>query len=266
MGVLDNKTAIVTGGGTGIGLAIAKRYLGEGAHVVICGRREEKLIEAVESISEGKERISYISADITREEDINRVVGFTVEKTERIDILVNNAGIMRFKKLENSDPDLWDMTLKTNTYAPWRFMVAVLPAMRKVGGGSIINISSIAGLKPFPGVGIYCMSKAALHMITQVMAVEVATDKIRINAICPAVVENTELSLPIFGEEGAQKYYEEMRLLQPLKRNGKPRDIADGALFLASDQSSWITGVLLSLDGGRHLATNRPPAVLATDG
>jgi meso-butanediol dehydrogenase/(S,S)-butanediol dehydrogenase/diacetyl reductase len=183
-----------------------------------------------------------------------------MEKTGRIDILVNNAGVMRFGKLDETDHSSWDMQMLTNAYAPWRLMVAVLPELRKVGGGSIINISSIAGLKAFPGVGLYCTSKAALQMLSQVMAMEAASDNIRVNLICPAVVEDTELPFPIFGEEKASEFYDNMRPLHPLGRNGTPEDVADAALFLASDQSSWITGTILNLDGGRHLATNRPPS------
>jgi NAD(P)-dependent dehydrogenase (short-subunit alcohol dehydrogenase family) len=167
---------------------------------------------------------------------------------------------MRFGKLYEMDPLLWDALMNVNARAPWRLMVAVLPEMRKVGAGSIINISSIAGLKAFSGNGMYGTSKAALQHLSQVMAIEVAPENIRVNVICPAVVEDTELSIPIVGKENIQKRYDTMRPLHPLGRNGKPKDIADAALFLASDQSSWITGIILNVDGGRHLATNRPPS------
>nr|HID60029.1 SDR family oxidoreductase [Desulfobacterales bacterium] len=121
----------------------------------------------------------------------------------------------------------------------------------------IINISSIAGLKAFPSVGLYCTSKPALQMLSQVMAMEVASDNIRVNLICPPVVEDTELSVPIFGEENVSEFYDNMRPLHPLDRNGKPKDVTEAAFFLASEESSWITGITLNVDGGRHLATNR---------
>ena len=134
-----------------------------------------------------------------------------------------------------------------------------MPFMRESGGGSIINISSLAGIKAFPGTGVYCATKAALQTISQVMALEGAADRIRVNCILPALVEDTELSLPIFGsEEAVHDFWNRMRALHPLGRNGKPGDIAEAALFLASDASEWITGILLNVDGGRHLATNRP--------
>ncbi len=257
MGLLDGKTAIVTGGGTGIGLAIAGRFHQEGASVVICGRREDKLKEAAAGIPGNRDRFSWIRADVTVESDIERLMSFAAKKTGKIDILVNNAGVMRFGTLPDSDPGMWDLTMKINVFAPWRLMVAVLPHMKKAGGGSIVNISSIAGIKAFPGVGIYCASKAALQSLSQVMAMETAPEKIRVNLICPAVVEDTELAAPIFGEK-VPDFYNTMRPLHPLGRNGKPVDIAEATLFLASDQSSWITGVILPVDGGRHLSTNRP--------
>jgi NAD(P)-dependent dehydrogenase (short-subunit alcohol dehydrogenase family) len=260
MGLLNGKTAIITGGGSGIGLEISRLFHKEGAKVVICGRRMDKLAEASSRISETGEGVFTIKADVTVEADVKRLVEGAVEKTGRIDILVNNAGFMRFGKLYEMDPLLWDALMNVNARAPWRLMVAVLPEMRKVGAGSIINISSIAGLKAFSGNGMYGTSKAALQHLSQVMAIEVASENIRVNVICPAVVEDTELSIPIVGKENIQKRYDTMRPLHPLGRNGKPKDIADAALFLASDQSSWITGIILNVDGGRHLATNRPPS------
>ena len=130
--------------------------------------------------------------------------------------------------------------------------------MKKAEGGSIINISSMAGVKAFPGAGAYCTSKAALQMMSQTVAMENAADQIRVNCILPALVEDTELANEIVGEEGVLEFWDKLRLLHPMGRNGRPADIADAALFLASDQSSWITGALLNVDGGRHMATNRP--------
>lgn len=199
-----------------------------------------------------------IAADITREEDIARLLGDTFAKTGRIDILVNNAGVMRFGKLNETPLAEWDLMMRTNAYGPWRVMVHTAPYMRKSGGGSIVNLSSIAGIKAFPGLGVYCASKAALQTISQVMAMEAAPDNIRVNCILPGLVEDTELSLPIFGnEESVRNFWDRIRPLHPLGRNGKPDDIAEAALFFASDRSAWITGTLLSVDGGRHLATNR---------
>ena len=258
MGKLDAKTAIITGGGTGIGLAIAKRFHDEGAFVVICGRRKEKLTEAESVISSNGDGVLSVTADITHEEDITRLIDEAVNKTGRIDILVNNAGVMRFGKLHETPVEEWESMMRTNAFGPWRLMVQAVPHMRKAGGGSIINLSSIAGIKALAGAGVYCTSKAALQTISQVMAMETAADNIRVNMILPALVEDTELAYPIFGKENIRDFYNRLRNLHPMGRNGKPKDIADAALFFASDESSWITGVMLNVDGGRHLATNRP--------
>jgi len=260
-GSLKAKTAIITGGGTGIGKAIAKRFHDEGAQVIICGRRENKLNETCSAIAPNGDRVYSIRADVTEESDIKRIVKEAVDKTGRIDILVNNAGVMRFGKLDEVDSSLWDLQMNTNCWGPWRLMVAVLPEMRKVGAGSIINISSIAGFKAFPGVGLYGTSKASLQLLSQVMAMEVAPDNIRVNLIAPSLIEDTELSIPIIGddEEKMSAFYKKILPVHPLGRNGKLKDIADAATFLASEQSSFITGIILNVDGGRHLASNRPP-------
>lgn len=259
MDILKGKTAIVTGGGTGIGLAVARRFYEEGASVVICGRREARLREAAGLMTGGTGQVHPVRADVTVEEEILTLIRTAEEKTGRLDILVNNAGVMRFDKLEQADSAQWDLLMRTNVWAPWRVMTAALPALRRAGGGSIINLSSIAGLKSFPGAGLYCTSKTALQALSQVMAVEAAADGIRVNVICPALVEETELADPIFGREGVPGFYDAMRSLHPLGRNGRPLDIAEAALWLASGQSAWVTGVILPVDGGRQLATNRPP-------
>jgi meso-butanediol dehydrogenase/(S,S)-butanediol dehydrogenase/diacetyl reductase len=257
MGKLDGKTAVITGGGTGIGRAIAQKFHEEGAFVVVCGRRKDKLNETCSLVSPAGERMLTVAADITNEEDIQRLYEETAARTGRIDILVNNAGVMRFGKLTETPVEQWNLMMQTNAFGPWRLMVHALPYMRK-NGGSISNLSSLAGIKAFPGTGVYCASKAALQTISQVMAMEGAADKIRVNCILPALVEDTELSEPIFGAENVPAFWDRMRPLHPLGRNGKPLDIASAALFLASDESEWITGILLNVDGGRHLATNRP--------
>lgn len=258
MGQLDHKTAVITGGGTGIGRAIAKRFHGEGAYVTIAGRREEKLVETSREISPRGERILCVPADMTVEEDMEHLLAAAGEKMGGIDILVNNAGVMRFGKLDEIPADDWDLMMKINAWGPWRLMVHVLPYMKKAGGGSIINISSIAGIKAFSGAGIYCASKAALQVISQIFAMETALENIRVNCILPALVEDTELADSAVGEENVRQLWDKLRPLHPMGRSGKPADIADAALFFASEQSSYITGTLFNVDGGRHMATNRP--------
>lgn len=259
MGLLNAKTAIVTGAASGIGFAIVGRFHAEGANVVPCDIRGEKLDRAFADLCQKERRIHAVAADVTVEDDIKKVVREAVGKFGGIDLLVNCAGALAFGKLEEADPPVWDRIMRTNAYGAWRFMVAVLPEMRKAGGGSIVNISSINGIKAFPGQGIYCTSKAALQMLSQVMAMEVADDNIRVNLILPGLVEDTDFLFPVIGREKVAAFYDRLRPIHPLGRNAKPEDVADAALFFASEQSRFITGVLLNVDGGRHMATNRPP-------
>jgi NAD(P)-dependent dehydrogenase (short-subunit alcohol dehydrogenase family) len=257
MGRLEGHTALVTGGGSGIGRAIAKRFHEEGAFVFVCGRRQEKLRESCALIAPSGERVAAIPADLTRDGDIKRILEEIGGKKSGLDVLANCTGMMSFALLEKLDPAALRGMFDTNTFAPWRLSVAALPLMRQRRGGSIVNVSSISGMRPFEGSGAYCMSKAALIMMSQVMALELASENIRVNVICPGMVENTELGAAIFSPSQVIASYEKFRALHPLGRNGVPADVAEAALFFASAESSWVTGAVLPLDGGRHLTTNR---------
>jgi meso-butanediol dehydrogenase / (S,S)-butanediol dehydrogenase / diacetyl reductase len=253
---LKGRTALVAGGGSGIGLAIAKRFHEEGAFVVICGRREEALRAACSAISGAGERVAAVQADLTREEDIAKVVR-AQPLSRGLDVLANCMGIMRFARIDALDRASMQGAFETNTFAPWRLSVAALPLLKK-NKGSIVNISSISGMRPFEGSAAYCMSKAALIMMSQVMALELAADGVRVNVICPGMVEDTGLGDAIFSPDQVAASYERFRSTHPLGRNGKPSDVAEAALFFASAESSWVTGAVLPLDGGRHLTTNKP--------
>jgi NAD(P)-dependent dehydrogenase (short-subunit alcohol dehydrogenase family) len=258
MGILEGRTALVAGGGSGIGRAVAKRFHDEGAFVVICGRRESKLKEACGLISPTGDRVLGVPADVTSAVDVARLMSAVMAKRGGLDVLANCMGIMRFGKLETLEPAALRSMLEINTIAPWTLSVAALPLMRARGSGSIVNISSISGMRPFEGSGAYCTSKAALIMMSQVMALEVASEGIRINIICPGMVEDTELGDAVFAPDQVAASYQKFRSVHPLGRNGKPQDVADAALFFASAQSSWITGAVLPLDGGRHMTSNKP--------
>ena len=261
MNVLEKKTAIVTGGGTGIGFGIAKLFFEEGASVILCGRRKDVLQKAAAAIAgeyngRSKEDLRCIQADCTKEKDVTRLVEETCAVFGGIDIVANCAGIMRFSPLEETTLENWDEMFRINTYAPWLVSRMVLPEFRRRGGGSIINISSISGLRPNPGSGVYNTSKAALQMMSQTMALETAKDNIRVNVIAPGAVEDTELGDSSFGKENVASFYPRLASLHPMGTNGKPLDIAEAALFLASEKSRWITGIILPVDGGRHMVMN----------
>jgi NAD(P)-dependent dehydrogenase (short-subunit alcohol dehydrogenase family) len=257
MGSFEGRTALVTGGGSGIGRAVAQRLHGEGSFVFICGRRSEKLEQTRAAIG-GGERVAAVAADLTREDGVRAVAQAVADRGRGLDVLANCAGIMRFGRLEGLDPASLRSLLDINTLAPWRVSVSVLPFMRQRGGGAIVNIASISGLRPFEGSGAYCMSKAALIMLTQVMALELAGEGIRVNAVCPGMVEDTGLGDEVFSPEQVSASYDRFRPLHPLGRNGTPGDVADAVLYLCGASSSWVTGAILPLDGGRHLTTNRP--------
>jgi NAD(P)-dependent dehydrogenase (short-subunit alcohol dehydrogenase family) len=261
MGMLEGRTALVTGGGTGIGRGVARRLAAEGAFVFVCGRRpaalEQARAEIAEAIGRG-DRVAGIAADVTREDDVRAVAKAVADRGQGLDVLVNCAGMMRFGRLDALESAGMRTMFDVNAFAPWRVSVAALPLLRQSGAGAIVNIASISGMRPFEGSGAYCMSKAALLMLTQVMALELAGEGIRVNAVCPGMVEDTGLGDAVFSHEQVAASYDRFRPLHPLGRNGTPTDVADAVLFLASPASSWITGAILPLDGGRHLTTNRP--------
>jgi meso-butanediol dehydrogenase/(S,S)-butanediol dehydrogenase/diacetyl reductase len=253
--MLNDKTAIVTGAGTGIGRAIAARLHAEGARVVLAGRRREPLEETARQLGD---RTRVVPTDVTRPDEVQALADAAAEfGGGRIDILVNNAGVMRFAPLAQADEEHWQAMMDVNCWGPRRLMKAALPFMRDAGG-SIVNIASIAGEHAFPGAGAYGAAKRALRHISQVLAMEEAGHGIRVNVICPGVVEDTDLLQGAVPTERQADFLQTFAGLHPLGRNGRPDDVADAVLFFASSMSRWITGVVLPLDGGRHLATNRP--------
>lgn len=256
MNQLQNKRAVITGGGTGIGAATAELFFREGARVVIAGRRESVLRDTRRRIAGDSQSFLERSADITLEEDIKSLIDFTLDRFGGVDILVNAAGIMLFNSVEESSIEFWKQIFAVNTFAAARLTAAVLPHMRKNKSGNIINIGSISGLQGNPGSSVYSASKAAVKSFTESAALEAASDGIRINCIAPGLVEATELGREMFSEEQAKAAYERFRPLHPLGRNGTPADVAELALFLASEKSSWITGTTFPVDGGRHITSN----------
>ncbi|MCE5270674.1 SDR family oxidoreductase [bacterium] len=258
MGLLKGKTAIVTGGGTGIGRAVALRFAAEGCRVVVCGRRMDKLNETVAASGPLAEKLLALPCDLTDRAQILGLVKTATDKLGGLDILVNNAGAMRFADLSVAGEDMYDLLMETNVRAVWHLCQAVIPHLKARGGGSIVTISSVAGLKAMSGAGLYCMSKAAVQMLSQTLAIEHAADQIRVNVVCPALVEETELAEPIVGKEGMQAFYDKLRASHPLGRNGRPDDIADAVLYFAGDCSRWVTGTVLPVDGGRMLTSARP--------
>ncbi|HVS86861.1 MAG TPA: SDR family oxidoreductase [Candidatus Acidoferrum sp.] len=247
---LAGQTALITGGGTGMGRAIALAFSREGASVTVAGRRIEKLREVVSEVEKQGGQALAVPCDVTQSKDAGRAVQESVARFGRLDVLVNNAGALHVSTVESIPEEDWDRLMLVNLKGPFLMSRAALPALRKAGGGSIINIGSILGLIGMKGRAAYTASKGGVTMLTKAMALDHAHENIRVNCICPALVE-TELIRDLFGSGSEGEAARRSRIAQiPLGRMGRPEDVADMAVFLASKESSWVTGVAIPLDGG----------------
>jgi gluconate 5-dehydrogenase len=250
MGQLENQTAIITGGGTGIGITIARRFHDEGAFVVICGRREGILQQAASQLSPAGERVLPVKADIINEEDIQNLVEKTVDQTGRIDILINNAGAMRVNKPpEETSLEEFRFVIDTNVSGTFLVSREVGKVMIEQKSGRIINISSISGSivnKYFHG-GSYEISKAAMDMLTKTLAMEWVPYNIKVNAIAPGYY-GTQPNVDFFIND--QELNEKVMDLVPLGKLGKLEELARLALYLASPEIDYMTGSIITIDGG----------------
>jgi 3-oxoacyl-[acyl-carrier protein] reductase len=249
---LAGKVAIVTGGGSGFGEGIAKRFAEEGARVVVndIDERGGRRVTAEIEKAQGQGSALFVRADVAVNEDVARLVGDTLARYERLDIMVNNAGVTHVNgpMLEVSEA-LFDRVFAVNVKSIYLAAKHIVPVFRKLGGGVIINTASTAGLRPRPGLVWYNGSKGAAITLTKAMAVELAPDKIRVNALCPVAGDTPLLASFMGGDtpENRKKFIASI----PLGRLSTPRDIANAALYLASDEAEFITGVALEVDGGR---------------
>jgi NAD(P)-dependent dehydrogenase (short-subunit alcohol dehydrogenase family) len=247
---LAGQTALITGGGTGIGRAIALAFAREGAQVAVAGRRMEKLQEIVEVIEQQGGAALAVNVDVTNAADASRAAAETTARFGRLNILVNNAGRLHVSTIETIPEEEWDRVIDVNMKGPFLMSRAALPELRKAGGGAIVNIGSILGLIGAKERAAYCASKGGVTMLTKAMAVDHAHEKIRVNCICPAIVE-TALVRGLFDSAPDGEALRRARAaLIPLGRMGTPEDVAEMAVFLASRESSWMTGAVIPLDGG----------------
>ena len=244
------KAAIVTGAGTGIGRAIALALAREGAKVVVAGRRREKLGEVAQAIRQAGGEALVTVCDVSSEADSYRAVKDAEEAFGHVNVLVNNAGALSVSTVESISVEEWDRLMATNLKGPFLMSRAVLPAMRQAGGGAIVNVGSVLGLVAMKDRAAYCASKGGVTMLTKAMALDHAQEKIRVNCICPAIVE-TDLIRELFSKSEEGRRARDTRLATlPLGKFGKPDDIAELAVFLASEESSWMTGTAIPVDGG----------------
>lgn len=247
MNRLKGKVALVTGGNAGIGEAIAKRFAEEGAAVVVTGRRKEELDRVVLEIQQRSGKAIAVPGSVTDETHARAAVLQTVQTFGRLDILVNNAGIGDFgKRIHEMDDPTWARVLDVNLTGVFRMTRAAVPAMLKSGGGSIVNISSIASLVGIPLLPAYAASKGGMDAMTRAMAIDYAQEGIRCNVVNPGLID-TPMAAPLMKNP---EQLEPILSHYPIRRPGKPEEVAGLVLYLASDEAAWVTGATFPIDGG----------------
>ncbi|MGI9566367.1 MAG: SDR family NAD(P)-dependent oxidoreductase [Nitrosopumilus sp.] len=244
---VSGKVALVTGGSRGIGLATAKDLAENGVTVVMTAKNSERLRQSTRDIPNS----IGIAADIRNKDDVKMVVGKTIERYGRLDILVNNAGIFpKIKQLHDIEEEEWKEVLDVNLTGSFRFTKESIPHLQKTEG-CVINISSDAGLKAYQGFNAdaYSASKAALILLTKCWALEYAKNRIRVNCICPGVVD-TDMTKPFLKTRTDKEFMDKEH---PIGRIGQPEEIAKAVRYFASDDAAWVTGAILTVDGGESV-------------
>jgi NAD(P)-dependent dehydrogenase (short-subunit alcohol dehydrogenase family) len=245
-----NKVALITGASSGIGKASAIAFARHGAKIMVVARNETALQELVATVGRDPADVGLVVADLTEETQIKRCVDATIAKFGGIDILVNCAGIIASGTIENTKVVDWDYMMNVNLRSVFLMMQQALPALieRK---GNIINVSSVTGLRAFPNVLAYCVSKAGVDQLTRCAALELASRGVRVNAVNPGVTLTNLHRNSGMNEQTYQAFIEHSKSTHPLGRVGMPEEVAELILFLASPRAAWITGVTYSIDGGR---------------
>jgi 3-oxoacyl-[acyl-carrier protein] reductase len=253
---LKDKVAIITGAGSGYGRGIATMFAQEGAKIVIADVNLDAGNETAAGIKKNGHEAVAVKADVSKAEDAAKIAETTIDKYGRIDILINNAGISRMCPVTDLTEEEWDKHLNINLKGTWLISKHVIPHMVKGGGGSIVNIASLAGVKARPLVAAYSASKGGVIMLTKQMAIELAPHKIRCNCISPVIGE-TPMGMGLIKQASAIYKIDDLNIMKesvlqgiPLKRGSTPSDIAYAAIYLASDESSLVTATNLTVDGG----------------
>jgi NAD(P)-dependent dehydrogenase (short-subunit alcohol dehydrogenase family) len=245
---MKGKVAIVTGAGGGVGRAISKRLVSEGCKVVLLGRDRTKLQKAASEVGDKKSTMT-VMADITKEAEVLSAMEQTISSFDKVDILVNNAGTINDPvPFHEMTDDQWDDLIDTNLVGTFRMTKAAIPVMMRNGGGSIVNISSVLGIRSIPKVplSVYGVTKAGVIMFTKSIAVEYGQYKVRCNCVCPSTIKSSIIE-PYLQDENAKKVLESGF---PLHKIGEPEDIAGAVAYLCSDDAKWITGTVMMVDGG----------------
>ena len=249
---LDGKVALVTGASRGIGRAIAEAFAAAGAKVALASRTQEDLDAVAEGIRASGGEALAVAAHTGSDEAVEDLVGRIADAWEGVDVLVNNAATNpHFGPTLTSEMSQWDKTYDVNVKGYFRTIRACAPSMIERGGGSVINVASVAGERPLPGMGVYCVSKAAVLMLTEVLGAELAGQGVRVNAIVPGFVK-TQFSSVLWEDE---RNAAQLKQLIPQRRIADPEELAPLALYLASDASRFVTGARFRIDGGQLVGT-----------
>lgn len=254
--LLARKTALITGASSGIGRATALLFAKQGAQVALLGREEKALQSLASEIEAGGRSVWVARANVARVEDCRRAVEQAAGHFGGLDILVNAAGIIGSGTIRNTSIEAWNQMLEVNLNAAFYMMQFAVPHLEK-SRGNIVNVSSVTGLRAFPNVLAYCVSKAALDQLTRCAALELAPAGVRVNAVNPGVVVTNLHRRSGMDEAKYAAFLEHSKTTHPLGRVGQPEDVAAAILYLASEQGGWVTGVTLSVDGGRQLTCAR---------
>lgn len=247
---LKDKVALITGGSLGLGKATATLFAKEGAKVVITGRTESTLKETVEEAKGEGLELDYHVSDVSKEQDCRDTVDYTKDKYGKVDILFNNAGILFSDVTHETDIDQWEKIFNINVKGTFMMSKFTIPHMLEKGYGIIVNNSSIVGLKAVAGLAAYNSTKGAVTQFTRSMALEYADKGIRVNAICPGTIVTPMVTNMFDASEDAKASEEFFKTFHPMGRLGKPEEIAHAVLFLCDDNVSFMTGNMLSVDGG----------------
>ena len=251
-----DKVVIVTGATSGIGRAAADAFLNAGASLVAVGRNEAALNSLAATAGDAARRVRIVRADVTAADAPDRIVGAALDAFGGVDVLVNAAGIIATGTLDATGDDLWDSMMAINLRAPFRLMRAASPHLAK-RKGAVVNVSSVNGLRSFPGVLAYCVSKAGVDHLTRCAAIELAPIGVRVNAVNPGVTVTNLHRRSGMDESQYAAFLERSKTTHPIGRPGDANEVADLILFLASDRAGWMTGETIPIDGGRHLTCAR---------
>ncbi len=251
-----DRVVLVTGATSGIGRAVALRFAESAARVTAIGRNAEALREVGDAIRKAGGKPLTIAADVTKEEDVRQLMQRAVGEFGRVDVLVNAAGHISMGSIEDTSLVAWDKMLDVNLRAVFHLMRLATPHLIETQG-NIVNISSVTGLRSFPGVLAYCVSKAGVDQLTRCAALELAPKNVRVNAVNPGVVVTEIHKRGGMSEEDYERFLERSRTTHPIGRVGQASEIAELVFYLASEKASWITGATYSIDGGRALTCAR---------